>query len=155
MPSWLALLAALLLGVSGASLAAAPAFPWVSGDIAPPVAGIHLGDSLDRIKELLGEPVEKQKLGDYQESLRSRSRGVTVAWATADGAAVIFLDTREAGDIGGIRIGDTREEVLARWGAPSTVKDRTAMYLAGSWGVVLKLDELNRVSQLYLGRLAR
>lgn len=40
-----------------------------------------------------------------------------------------------------------------KWGTPSIVDSGTAIYRAGVWGVVLKLDEKNCVAQLYLGRI--
>lgn len=148
-------LVALLLGLAGVSVAAAASFPWSKGDAAPPVAGIHLGDSRDRITEILGVPVETGKLGQNQETIRSRARGVTVAWTPSEGASVIFLDTRDGGDIDGIRLGDSRDQVLSKWGVPTNVQAGTAVYLAGAWWVVVKLDDANRVVQLYLGRVVQ
>ena len=83
-----------------------------------------------------------------------RQRGVQIIYASLDGVAIIFLQTREAGDIGGVRLGDRREEVLARWGQPSSVQGPSAYYRAGSaWVVIVKLDDDDVVKELGLGRL--
>jgi len=129
-------------------------FPWKPGDAPPQVAGIRLGDGLVRLEAVLGRPSGTQKLGDEALVFTYRQRGVQIIYASLDGAAIIFLQTREAGDIGGVRLGDRREEVLARWGKPSSVQGPTAYYRAGSsWVVILKLDENDIVKELGLGRL--
>jgi hypothetical protein len=144
-----------LIAISAQCFAGTPSFPWRDGDLAPAVAGVHLGDSQEQVAKVLGLPTETQKLGEHQVALRYPLHGVTVSWAPLDGAAIIFLDTRLAGDIGGVRIGDSRDDVLSKWGVPSTVQQGTAIYLATPWCVVLKLDESNHVAQLYLGRVAQ
>jgi hypothetical protein len=151
--AWLSTLSS--IAVCAQSIAGAPSFPWHDGDKAPIVAGVHLGDTQEQITQALGSPAETQKLGEHQLAFMFPLRGVTVAWASLDGAAIILLNTREAGDIGGVRIGDSRDDILSKWGAPSTAGEGTAIYVAGPWCVVLKLDENNLVVQLYLGRVAQ
>ncbi|MHB8068920.1 MAG: hypothetical protein ACYDIC_13600 [Desulfobaccales bacterium] len=130
------------------------AFPWKAGDAAPPVAGIHLGDDRQRLNAILGKPSETQKLGDDVWAFTYQKRGVQVLYTPLDGAAIIYLLNRAAGDIGGVRLGDAQEDVLARWGEPSLVQGETALYRAGDWVVVLKLDQRDKVKQLGLGRAA-
>lgn len=150
-----ALFALALVAACAECIAGTPTFPWHDGDKAPPVAGVHLGDSQEQINAVLGPPAETQKLGEQQSAFHYPLRGLTVAWAPLDGAAIIFLETRAAGEINGVRIGDSRADVLAKWGTPSTVQNETAIYKAGSSCVVLKLDEHDSVAQLYLGRVAQ
>jgi len=147
--SWL--MALLLLQVLPAA-AQGGAFPWKSGDAPPAVAGIRLGDDRARLEAVLGKPSETQKLGEDAWAFTYRKRGVQVLYTPLDGAAIIYLQSRAAGDIGGVRLGDAREDVLARWGNPSSGQGETALYLAGSWVVVLKLDQNGQVKQLALGR---
>ena len=127
-------------------------FPWKPGDAPPPVAGIRLGDGLVRIEAALGQPSETQKLGEDIRAFTYKKHGLEVLYASHDGVAIIFLLSRTAGDIGGVRFGDTREQVLARWGAPASVKEETAYYRAGDWVVILRLDENDKVVQLGVGR---
>jgi len=128
------------------------AFPWKPGDAPPAVAGIHLGDDRARFEPILGKPSQTQKLGEDAWAFTYRQRGVQVLYTPLDGAAIIYLLTPTAGDIGGVRLGDARKDVLARWGNPSSAQGETALYLAGTWVVVMKFGQDNKVKQLGLGR---
>jgi hypothetical protein len=129
-------------------------FPWKAGDAPPPVAGIRLGDGLIRLETVLGRPGTTEKLGNEALVFTYQRRGLQIIYASLDGVAIIFLQTRAAGDIGGVRLGDKREDVLARWGKPASVAGPTAYYRAGSsWVVLLKLDENDKVKELGLGRV--
>ncbi len=149
--SWIMTL--LLLQVLPAA-AQSGAFPWKAGDAPPPVAGIRLGDGRPRLEAVLGRPSETQQLEKDAWAFTYRKRGVQVLFTPLDGAAIIYLLNRRAGDIGGVRLGDMQEAVLARWGEPPIIQGDTAIYRAGAWVVVLKLDQKNRVKQLGLGRAA-
>lgn len=60
-----------------------------------------------------------------------------------------------AGEIGGVRLYDAREEVQAIWGNPSFVSEdgATAIYQAGDWAVVLKFNSKNKIKELGLGHI--
>ncbi|MCX5889507.1 MAG: hypothetical protein NTY36_08650 [Deltaproteobacteria bacterium] len=143
----LALLQVLPVSARGAE------FPWKPGDAPPPVAGIHLGDGRVRLEAVLGQPSGTEKLGEDALALTYRKRGVQVLYAPLDGAAIIYLLTRTAGDIGGIRLGDTRQQVPARWGDPPAASGPMGIYRAGDWGAFVKLSEDDKVKQLGIGRL--
>jgi hypothetical protein len=128
-------------------------FPWKAGDAPPAVAGIRLGDGLVRLETVLGRPSSTEKLGKVIMVLTYQKRGLQVLYASLDGAAIIYLLSRTAGDIGGVRLGDKREDVLARWGDPPSVGGSMAIYKAGDWGVFVKLDEDDKVKQLGVGRI--
>ncbi len=135
-------------------LAAGGEFPWKAGDAAPPVAGVRLGDGLVRLEAALGKPTATERLGDEALVFTYRPRGLQVIYASLDGVAIIFLQTRAAGDIGGVRLGDKRQDVLARWGRPSSVAGPAAYYkVDSSWVVLLRLDENDLVKELGLGRV--
>jgi hypothetical protein len=138
----------------GTSFAAEPSFPWKKGDPSPTIAGITLGASRERLKELFGEPSQVQNLGEDSVAFVYKPQGIMALWAPLDGVAIIYVQTREASDIGGVRIGDTKGDVLARWGMPSTIQGATAIYRAGSWGAIVRIDTTNHVSQLSLGILS-
>jgi hypothetical protein len=147
---WLAII---LIWQVLAVAAQAGEFPWKAGDAPPPVAGVRLGDGRVRLEAVLGRPSSTEKLGNEALVFTYRRRGLQVIYAPLDGVAIIFLQTRAAGDIGGVRLGDKREDILARWGKPASVRGPTAYYRAGSsWLVLLKLDENDRVKELGLGR---
>ena len=147
---WLALL---LLCQLLPALAQGGEFPWKARDAPPPVAGIRLGDGRVRLEAVLGKPSHTQKLGEDVLVLTYRQRGVQVLYAPLDGVAIIYLLTREAGEIRGVRLGDTRQEVVARLGDPPAVAGPMAIYRAGIWGVFVKLDQDDKVKQLGIGRV--
>ena len=149
------------LAVVSLGLAALPAagpqgaFPWKPGDAPPTVAGVPLGASRGRLDSLLGKADRLQPLGPGATALFFSARGVSVVYSTADGAAVIYLLRRDAGDIGGVRLGDANDSVLAKWGPPSDAAEGTALYTAGGWAVVVGVDSIGKaVVQLGLGRRA-
>ena len=78
-----------------------------------------------------------------------------MVYTPRDGAAVIYLLRRDVGDIGGVRMGDSKGAVLGRWGPPSKTDGRNALYVAGTWVVVITFDSaLTHVVGLGLGRVA-
>lgn len=101
----------LLLGVGAAVQAAAPT-----------VAGIGLGASPPLVLQVLGQPDQRQQsLGmrfwDYGRT------GMTVVWREETGGVHgIVLRKREAGELGGIRVGDGADAVRAVWGTPARVR---------------------------------
>ena len=109
--------------------------------------------SREKLQQLLGEPTQVQKLGEDSLALVFKPHGIMALWAPLDGIAIIYVQTRDAADIGGVRIGDTKSEILARWGMPSVIQGPTAIYRAGSWGVVVRIDETDHVVQLSVGLL--
>lgn len=109
--------------------------------------------SKEALLQLLGEPTQVQDLGGESVALVFKPKGIMALWAPLDGVAIVYVLAREAADIGGVRVGDSKSEVLARWGLPSSIQGPTAIYRAGSWGAVVRLDETNHVVQLSLGRL--
>lgn len=130
-----------------------PSFPWKQGDPPPVIAGVKLGMSKETLLQLLGEPTQVQNLGEDSLALVFQPKGIMALWAPLDGVAIIYVQTRNAADIGGVRIGDSKSEVLARWGLPSSIQGPTAIYRAGSWGAVVRIDETDHVVQLSLGLL--
>ncbi len=128
-------------------------FPWKQGDQPPVIAGVKLGMSKEALLKLMGKPTQVQKLGEDSLALMFKPKGITALWAPLDGVAIIYVETRDAADIGGVRIGDSKSEIVARWGMPSSIQGPTAIYRAGSWGAVVRIDESNHVVQLSLGLL--
>ena len=66
--------------------------------------------------------------------------------------SMIYLLTRAAGSIDGVRVGDGRDEVIAHWGEPPLAQGAQAMYPAGDWAVVVELGAEQRVVSISLGR---
>jgi hypothetical protein len=136
------------------------AFPWKRGDAPPAVAGIRLGDDEGRLKKVLGQPSLVQQLAegvphDEVRVLTYKMPGVQVVFSQSDGASIIYLLSPYAGDIGGVRLYDAREEVKAIWGNPSSVCEEggTGIYRAGDWAVILRFDNQDKIKELGLGRI--
>lgn len=137
-----------LLVLAATRLVAAPAavgqqqgrLPWRVGDAPPAVAGLGLGAARRTIDSVLGRPESVRALSPGVEVLRYGSRGIALVYSEVDSLAVAYLVTREAGDIGGTRVGDPRDSVVARWGDPTGVQDNIALYQVGRWAIVVWLD---------------
>jgi len=143
-----------ILGAAGAQ-AQQGTFPWKAGASPPLVGGIRLGLSRAALDSILGRPDKVQQMGQDGLGLTYTQRGISIVYTPLDGAAIVYLLRRDAGDIGGVRLGDTKDQVLARWGKPSTGEGMNALYIAGKWVVVITLDSTGtRVVQLGLGRAA-
>ncbi len=129
--------------------------PWRPGDAPPTVAGLQLGLSRATIDSVLGRPETVRKLSPGVQLLGYRSRGIAVLYSDVDNVSVIYMASRGAGDIGGIRVGDARDSVVARWGDPTGIQDNTGVYQVGFWVIVVQFDSTHsRVQLLGLGRVA-
>lgn len=131
------------------------ALPWRAGDDPPLVAGLALGASRTTIDSALGQPERSRSVGPGVQLLGYGSRGIALLYSEAESLAAVYLIAREAGDIGGMRVGDSGDSVAARWGNPSGVQDGVAVYQVGRWVVLVRLDSTrSRVQLLGLGRAA-
>ena len=129
-------------------------FPWHDGDLAPRLGGIALGDPRARIESLLGPPQAVQAMSHGAEQLEYKARGMTVVITPRDGASIIQLNSRAGGDLDGIRVGDTKEVVVKRWGTPKSGQGPVGLYVAGQWAVSVRLnDQRTVVEQIGVGRV--
>jgi len=134
------------------SLALASGLPWNSADVPPAVAGIHLGDDRTALERALGVASDVQDLAPDSFAMYYKDRGLIVLYSTHEGVTTLYLLTAQAGDIDGVRVGDTRDAVLAKWGAPSAVQGSDARYQVGSWMIGLQLGPQQTIVRLSLGR---
>jgi hypothetical protein len=147
------LTALLLLGAT--TLAAQGKSPWKAGDQPPALLGLHLGDSRAKLDSVMGRADGSQTLGEGVVALSYSARHVTVTWARADGVATIDLRSRDAGEIGGLRVGDTIESLIQKWGQPDRGENNVGLYIFGPWAVVVRSDSTGqRIAMLTLGRVA-
>jgi hypothetical protein len=126
-------------------------FPWTSADAPPTVAGLHLGDTRATVEAALGAATQLRPMGSGL-ALEYTSQGLSVVLGAAGDVSMIYLLSRTAGSIDGVRVGDSRQQVLAHWGVPPLVQGAQAMYPAGDWAVVAELGPEQRVLTLSLGR---
>jgi hypothetical protein len=138
----------LFLVTAGQAIAANGAFPWKAGDRPPAVRRIALGDTENRVLATFGAPSDAARSGpndlfDYPglEIIANQQVGVTI----------IRLRARQAGAIGGVRVGDQIQSVMAKWGKPNSGGSEVALYQAGPWVVALKIGPTNgQVTDLLL-----
>lgn len=157
------LLAALALALLGANALAQqprgsppPAtasahFPWTAADAPPSIVGLHLGDTRATVEATLGKAPELRPAGAGL-ALEYPQLGLSIVLDAGGNVSMIYLLSRAAGSIDGARVGDAREQVIARWGEPPLVQGAQAMYPVGDWAVVMELGEQQRVISISLGR---
>lgn len=114
--------------------------PWQPGDAPPAVAGLHLGAARATIDSLLGKPESVQTVNPGQQLLGYRTRGIALLCSDRDSLLVAYIASPEAGDIGGVRVGDSRDSVVARWGEPTGAQENLDVYQVGRWVIVVQFD---------------
>jgi len=88
----------------------------------PRVGGVALGDSAAAVLAALGEPQHRQQsLGlrfwDYPRL------GISLTWDKDDARVrVIVLSAPRAGEVEGVRVGDSVVVLRSRWGSPARVR---------------------------------
>jgi len=142
----------LVMAPALAAAQAQGALPWKPADPAPAIAGIHLRESREQVEAALGGPDEAKNVAGGATTLTWRSRGIAVVFAPKVGAAIISYLTRQAGDIGGVAIGDTKQSVQDRWGVGTINTSNGWVYRMDTWVVALSFDPItNVVNQLGIG----
>jgi hypothetical protein len=149
------LLAALAIAVAHSTDAIAQQLPWKQGDKPPALAGFKLYEDAAAARARLGSDVTVDTLGDRADptlAFTSRTRGISLVTSRLDGVAIIYVTRPDAGMLDSIRVGDTRDRVLARWGRPSRVDGSNALWIVDDWIVMVELGEGNRIVRLGVGR---
>jgi hypothetical protein len=134
-----------------------PGLPWQAGDQPPEFAGYRIGDRMATVRARLGAPVKVDTMGRGPAAalaLTNPSTGTTAVVDAYEGLAILYVTRREAGALDEVRVGDSKDAVLARWGKPTTVEGGTAMWVVGHWVIVVELKVGDVVSRLGVGRVA-
>lgn len=134
------LVAPLLLFGARTASAQQGRLPWVAPAPPPIVEGLKLGASRQTIDSLLGKPDRVEEIEAGSVRLTYTSRGIELAYSGSDGLTSIHLSLRNSGDIGGVRVGDTRASVLGRWGRPTNDQADRCLYIVGGWGILVRFD---------------
>jgi hypothetical protein len=149
----LVLAASVLLVVS--SSAQAQHFPWKRGDKPPTLAGFRLYETPADARARLGADATVDTLGGHSDpavAYTSAKRGISLVTSRLDGVAIIYVTRREAGVLDSVRVGDSRDRVLARWGQPTSAEGNNALWLVDDWVIVVELGAGDRVVRLGVGR---
>jgi hypothetical protein len=135
--------------------ATAQRLPWKHGDKPPRLAGFALYEKASAAKARLGDGVTVDTLGSGRDAAivySSTRKGVSLVTSRLDGVAIIYATRRDAGMLDSVRVGDSRDRVLARWGQPSRADGPNALWVVDDWVIVIELGENNRVVRLGVGR---
>ena len=118
-------------------------FPWRVGDAPPVVAGMRLGEAREAVIAGIGAPYNQNVPGGKPvgQEYFLNYHSLSAIGLPNDGISVILLRTPQAGEIGGLRVGQTVSALLDRWGASPFQDGGTGIYAAGTWAVVVKMDQ--------------
>jgi hypothetical protein len=122
--------------------------------IKPTLAGFRLGEPEDGAVARLGGPLKVETLGSGPEapvSYTNVAKGITLIASRADGVGIVLVTSRGAGVLDGIRVGDRKEDVVARWSVAGAGGDTDGLWLAGRYVVSVKFDRDGRVARLAIG----
>jgi len=131
-------------------------FPWKAGDAPPAFAGFRLGQNLAKARAAMHGPIRTDSLGSGPArgyAYTTRDRGLTILGVPAEGVGIITVRRRNLGVVGGVRVGDSCESVLKRWGRPTSGDAAVAQWVAGKWLVSARCDESRRVAELSVGNV--
>ena len=107
----------------------------------PQIQGITLGDPFSKVYGVWGTPASLR--GDTLRIMSFPTRGVSIA--VANGSVVLIaLETRGAGSVDGIRVGDPISAARAKWGIPAEQNETNLIFDRGTWAVAT----LTRGSQI-------
>lgn len=137
-----------LLSLCSTPLAAQKHLPGTAADPAPAVAGLRLGALRAAVGASLGVPSDSQVTPAFTV-LTFSTRGVVVRLTRTGAVDGLYLTSPTAGAVGGVKVGDARAEVTARWGPPTATQGANAAYVLPRWNIVVQWDPSGkRVAQI-------
>ena len=145
-----------LLFFAGASSAQGVGFPWKAGDAPPALAGFRLGQNLAKARAAMRGPIQTDSIGTGAGrgyAYTTRDHTLSILGVPSEGVGIITVRRRALGVVGGVRVGDSCESVLKRWGRPSSGDAQVALWIAGKWLVSARCDKSRRVSELSVGNV--
>ena len=95
------------------------------GQSPPSIVGIHLGDSRQLLDSLLGLPDRMPRGEVYIDGVRVpyaleySQQGLRLLYSESRGVTLMSLTRRSAGNVDGVRVGDSLSAIIPRWGIPS------------------------------------
>ena len=122
--------------------------------IDPSLAGFRLGEKTAKALALLGAPLTTEKVNEGPDAIISYTNdktGITILATKLEGVGIILVTSRDAGALDTVRVGDTHESVVARWGPPAAGDASEALWLAGKYVITVKFDDKGHVSRLGIG----
>ena len=122
--------------------------------IAPVLAGLRIGDSIEKGIIAIGEPLAKETLGIGENAIiiyKNESSGISFVATQSEGIGIIFVTLRDAGELDGLRVGDSFGNVLEKWGPPASGNNKNALWLSGKYVITLAFDDSGCISRLGIG----
>jgi len=97
----------------------------------PTIAGVWLGDSKAAVITALGRPDEKeQQMGGAL--WHYSAKGLTLGISDETGIGLVRITSPAAGDLDGVRVGDSAQVARSRWG-PAHRMNELAQYFRAGW----------------------
>ena len=122
--------------------------------VQPELAGFHIGEATSQALPLLKGPLKVDTLGSDPSSpvaYANPATGITLYGTATEGIGIIMVTSRAAGDLDGIRVGDSLRAVTARWGPPAAGGAHGGLWLAGDYVVTISCDDGIHVTRLGIG----
>jgi hypothetical protein len=123
-------------------------------EVSPALAGFRIGEPMAEALKKIGSPSKQERLGDSPEapvSYSNEATGISVIGGDTEGVGIILIVKREAGSLDGIRVGDSRSTVKARWGQPAAGNELGGLWLSGQYVVAVSFDRNGVVTRLGIG----
>ena len=116
------------------------------------LAGLRLNESDSAARAHLGQPLTVGTVGTGSSLVSlSNTKGVT-AIVGSDGVGIILVTARNAGDLDGVRVGDSHAAVLERWGPPAAGGASGGLWLGQDIVITVSFDADGHVSRLGIGQ---
>jgi hypothetical protein len=114
---------------------------------------VSLGQTLAELDSTLGTPSRVTWPSPGREARLYKDRGISLIADSTAGVVLVLLSTPEAGDLGGIRVGDSRKLVEERFGKPTSGRAEHTAYTVGEWTLTVQLGPMTEfVYELSIGR---
>lgn len=138
--AWAAEAQRLLPRIRGATAARSSSVSGATGNGAPPIGGVRLGQSLTEVLAILGEP-DSDRRDPVSRLLTYQSAALQVVLTSESRVKSVITGSPDAGDIDGVRVGAATNAALLRWGAPyQRIDDMLVFARADHWAVVTDAD---------------
>ena len=116
---------------------------------APSIAGLRLGGAQEQVVAALGRPPEAGRIEGHIV-WRYQQRGITVVFDGSARVAMLIMTEPSAGTVDGVKVGDSVNAAVARWGAPSDRDAGMLFFLRGGWFISVE-DTGGTISALGIG----
>ena len=109
--------------------------------VPPRVAGISVGNTEYSVRSTLGDP-ERKEAALGMTLWHYAQRQMTILWRDGEsGVHGVVVAGEKAGDVDGVKIGDTREASIRLWGVPARIRQdgRYLDFVGAHWVLTVEV----------------